>query len=162
MLLEASHLVLSGCQPRSLASLLDVQECSYRRLHRLAPELGAMDGTRVSRVAGALDLYLSVLERHPYTTTVNLTYRFREPGGWLAEPNLTARIYHDARLVEAVSHSRRHPPHVLRCLRRAVPSELELKWELNRFLQRWLGYCLHQGHLFLGLSEAPRATAESL
>jgi uncharacterized protein YqiB (DUF1249 family) len=63
-----------------------------------------------------------------------------------------ARVYHDARLVEAVSHSRRHPPHAAHCRRRAEPSELEAKWELNRFLQRWLGYCLHQGHLFLPLA----------
>jgi hypothetical protein len=159
MLLEVPRLVLNGCQPRSLASLLDLQECSYRRLSRLAPDITGAQGTLVSRVAGSLDLYLSVVERHPYTTTIALTYRFPDSGGWVAEPNVVARLYHDARLLEAVSHSRRHPPYATRCHRRPVPTELEAKWELNRFLQRWLGYCLHQGHLFLRYTEAPALAA---
>ena len=150
------RLVLNGCQPRSLAGLLDLQESSYRRLVRLAPDLYRLHGTEVSRAAGALDLYLTLVERQRYTTTVSLTYRFAGPDGCLLEPNVTLRVYHDARLVEAVSHSRRHPVHSAPCRRRAVPTVLEAKWETNRFLQRWLGYCLHQGHLFLERRGATR------
>lgn len=142
--------LLNGCQPRTLASLLDLQECSYRRLRRLAPGLARLDGGEVSRVAGALDLHLTVIERQRYTTTLNLTYRLAGEGGEVCEPNLIARVYHDARLVEAVSHSRRHPARQAPCRRREAPTELEAKWELNRFLQRWLGYCLRQGHVFAG------------
>jgi hypothetical protein len=161
MLVAPPRLVLDGCQPRTLTSLLDLQECSYRRLLRLAPGLAELEGIAVSRVAGALDLHLHVLERHRYTTTLNLTYWFPEETGPVAEPNVTARVYHDARLAEVLSDERRRPAHTAPCRRRAIPSELEAKWEVNRFLQRWLGYCLHQGHIFLGitrLSEARRRT----
>jgi hypothetical protein len=143
-----SSFLLNGCQPRTLASLLDLQECSYRRLARLAPGLRRLDGNAVSRVSGALDLHLEVVERQRYTTTLHLTYRLGAEGGEVREPDVLARVYHDARLVEAVSHSRRHPPRHAPCRRRETPSELESKWELNRFLQRWLGYCLRQGHVF--------------
>jgi hypothetical protein len=142
--------LLTGCQPRTLASLLDLQECSYRRLCRLAPGLPQLEGDAVSRVAGALDLHLTVIERQRYTTTLNLTYRLGAEDGEVCEPNLLARAYHDARLLEAVSHSRRHPAKQAPCRRRKVPTALEAKWEVNRFLQRWLGYCLYQGHLFVG------------
>jgi hypothetical protein len=148
--------VLNGCQPRTLASLLDLQECSYRRLLRLAPDLARLQGTAVSRVAGAMDLYLTLVERQRYTTTLSLTYRFPCAEGCLWEPNVNVRVYHDARLAEAVSYSRRHPPRNAPCRRRPVPTELETKWETNRFLQRWLGYCLRQGHLFLERDGATR------
>jgi hypothetical protein len=152
MWLAPAMLHLNGCQPRTLASLQDLQECSYRRLLRLAPDLRRAEGACVSRVKGALDLHLVVTERSPYTTTLNLTYRFPAGATEVLEPDLTARVYHDARLVEVVSLSRRHPPHAAGCWRRPEPSELEAKWEVHRFLQRWLGYCLHQGHLFLPVS----------
>jgi hypothetical protein len=154
-------LILTGCQPRTLASLQDLQECSYRRLLRLAPGLRELQGTRVSRVSGALDLHLAVLERCRYTTTLNLTYYLAVGEVCERAPDLTARVYHDARVAEVLSLSRRHPPHAAPCRRRAEPTLLEAKWELHRFLQRWLGYCLHQGHRFV-LTPATARSAEAL
>lgn len=152
MWLAPAKLHLNGCQPRTLASLQDLQECSYRRILRLAPHLRGAEGAAVSRLEGALDLHLTVIERCRYTTTLNLTYRFRAGATEVAEPDLTMRVFHDARLAEVLSLSRRHPPHAAGCWRRPAPSELEARWEVHRFLQRWLGYCLHQGHLFLPVS----------
>ncbi len=144
---------LNGCQPRTLATLQELQESNYRRLLRLAPDLELIRGTVVSRVAGALDMYLVVEERCRYTTTLMLTYRFEAEEGTISEPNVRVRVYHDARMADAISHSRRHPPHHAPCRRRQHPTELERKWELNRFLQKWLGYGQHQGHLFLRYGE---------
>ncbi len=151
MLRTATRLRLDGCQPRNLASLFEIYESSYRRLGQLIPDLERMEGHAVSRVAGALDLHLALHERHRFTTDLTLTYHMGGHAGPAeAEPNLRIRVYHDARMAEAMHGRRRarhQPSH--RCWRRPVPTELEAKWELNRFLQRWLGYCLHQGHLFL-------------
>ncbi len=151
MALNRTVIHLTGCQPRTLASLMELQDSSFRRLLRLAPQLRQMRGEFVSRVAGSLDLHLSVVERFKYTTTVVLTYEFAAGAESLVEPNVTIRLYHDARLAEVVSDARRHrarTPHP--CRRRGrFPSELERKWEQTRFLQKWLGYCLRQGHLFL-------------
>jgi uncharacterized protein YqiB (DUF1249 family) len=104
-----------------------------------------LDENSVSDVAGCLGLHLSVLERSRFTTTLLLTYHFDEAGETVPEPNLKLRIYHDARLVEVLGghlkHGRvklDHPPADAR----------RQKWRLNRFLYRWLGYCLYQGHHF--------------
>ena len=149
-------------QPRSLGGLIAIHESNFVRLQRLVPELDDMDGTYVSRVAGALDLYLSILERHKYTTTVCLTYRFEadetdEDGeAYVFEPRARIRVYHDARAVEVIGHCRRKISHKISPWRRGHMPELDRKWELNRFLQKWLGFCHRQGHLFL------RCTSQAL
>lgn len=156
-------LQLNGCQPRTLASLMDIYEGSYWRLMRLAPELKELGDHNVSRVAGGLDLHLSVVERFKYTEEIVLTYRFETREGALLEPNLLVRVYHDARAAEARNGRLRHSHRTRHC-RRRVPSELERRWELNRFLNRWLGYCQHQGHRFLkgGILEEGRRQPVSL
>lgn len=153
MLSSPTKLKLTGCQPRTLASLLDLQESSFLRLGRLVPNLEALPDHAVSRVVGALDLHLHVLHRHRFTTDLVLTYKLQPDGATpVHEPNLHIRLYRDARVAEATSGRLRHH-HRHRCWRRDEPSALEEKWELNRFLMRWLGYCLHQGHMFLPLEQ---------
>lgn len=139
---------LAAGAPRilSLASLIDLYESNYHRLHRLVPELRCIEGTVVSRVAGALDLYLTVHEHQRYTTMLSLTYRFGDE----LQPNAGIVLYHDVHAAEIVGfrrRPRRRPPG--RSWRRRPMPDLERKWETNRFLQRWLGFCHRQGHLFL-------------
>ena len=86
--------------PRTLAGLMSMYERNWKHFGELAPELQRIEGTTVSRVAGALDLYLTVLERAPYTTTLLLTYHFDRAQDQAAEPNACLRVYHDARMVE--------------------------------------------------------------
>ena len=138
-------------ESRDLAALITLYEANYVRLARLAPELERIEGPVVSRVGGALDLYLSVVERHAYTTTLDLTYLFEAPAGPPAlEPNARIRVYHDVRAVELLSHCRRRRTcrHLPRQRGRRMP-EVDRKWEMNRFLLKWLKFCTHQGHLFL-------------
>lgn len=141
---------------RTLGGLISIYESNYVRMMRLAPELDHMNGAYVSRVAGALDLYLSVLERFKFTTTLCLTYRFQDedpldPGYQqdVFEPRARIRIYHDARAVEVISHRRRKASRTVQPWSQGQLPELDKKWELNRFLQKWLGFCHRQGHLFL-------------
>lgn len=144
---------LRGGGKHSLGDLLRMYEGSYCRLLRLAPDLDSFDGTSVSRVAGALDLYLTILERAPYTTSILLTYRFPSGDGVqsppVAEPNARLCVYHDARLVELVSHCRRRRARGVRPWRSGCTPELHARWEMNRFLEKWLSFCTHQGHLLL-------------
>ncbi len=142
-------------RPRSLAALIDIYESNYFRIQRLVPELEHLQGTLVSRVAGALDLYLAILERQKYTTTLVLTYRFPGAEGSYLEPNARITICHDVRTVEVVSHARRKRHRGVRPWRRNSMPELDRKWELNRFLQKWLGFCHRQGHLFLRVTAQP-------
>lgn len=146
---------------RDLAALISLYESNYVRLIRLAPELDRIDGTVVSRVAEALDLFLTIEERFKYTTTINLTYRFDHDTHHALEPDARICIYHDVRAVEILSHCRRRRSRKVRAWRRGRMPEVDRKWEMNRFLAKWLTFCTHQGHLFLAATanpaEAPRA-----
>ena len=143
----AQDIIVSPARRRTLASLIDLYESNYYRLLRLVPELGGIEGTVVSRVAGALDLYLTVHERQRYTTTLSLTYRF---GGDEFQPNACIVVYHDVHAAELVSFQPPPPPPT-RAGNGAggQTPDLDQKWRINRFLQKWLGFCHRQGHLFL-------------
>jgi uncharacterized protein YqiB (DUF1249 family) len=59
------------------------------------------------------------------------------------------RIYHDARQAEVMSRSyRRLNREIRHCGVYPRGWELRRRWDLNRFLYKWLGYCCYQGHCF--------------
>lgn len=132
--------------PRSFAALMDLYEANYIRLRRLCPDLGSAQGRRVSRATGAMDLHLTVVEQTPYTTTARLTYLFADRDHHRASPDVLVRMYHDARQVEVLGRHCR--PGDMTVSVEDLPRwhGLECKWRLNRFLFKWLGYCLRQGH----------------
>jgi len=126
---------------RSFAGLMELYEQNYMRLRNIAPDLKVAD-EMVSSVPDHQDLFLSVTERCKYTTMLRLTYRFEDQGQILLEPDLHLKVYHDARVVEVQQfQSRSRGPMYLADL-------IDKKWMMNRFLYKWLGYCLHQGHYF--------------
>ncbi|TNF86668.1 MAG: DUF1249 domain-containing protein [Gammaproteobacteria bacterium] len=126
---------------RSFAGLMELYEQNYLRLRNLAPDLKVAD-EMISSVPGHQDLYLSITQRCRYTTMLRLTYRFEDEGEVLFEPDLHLKVYHDACVIEVQQFtSRSHGPLYIADL-------IEQKWMMNRFLYKWLGYCLHQGHYF--------------
>lgn len=137
-------------RPRSFAALMDLYEANYIRLRRLCPGLPGMRGALVSRIPGAMDLHLGVLAHNRYTSDLSLTYLFREDGGLRASPDLHLRVYFDARQVEVLGRGDREWPSDR--TRQDGPALLE-RWRENRFLYKWLGYCLHQGHGFHDTAE---------
>ena len=131
---------------RSFADLMELYENNYIYMRRLLPKRVAAGAALCS--PGKVDLHLQVLERSPYTTTVALTHYFESGPGRRADPDLHVRIYHDAQLAEVQPDS---PLHAFRWSGdRAMPGRRSLpwRWEVNRFLNRWLRYCLSEGHRF--------------
>ena len=126
------------------ASLMELYERNYMLVRLLAPELrGMAEGEHVSAAGEAMPLVLDRIEHGRYTTTFNLTYRFSSRQRNAREPDLSIRLYHDARTCEVMSGllpGERRTPRRTR--------DLDEGWRLNRFLHRWLGYCLRQGHGF--------------
>ncbi|MDJ0881892.1 MAG: DUF1249 domain-containing protein [Gammaproteobacteria bacterium] len=120
---------------------MDLYEHNYLRLRKIVPDLEIAD-EMISVSPGHLDLYLSVSERCKYTTMLRMTYQFQQNGKMVCQPDMHIRIYHDARIAEVQDRlDRKH--------RRIYSGQtLEQKWKLNRFLYKWLGYCIFQGHYF--------------
>ena len=141
---------------RDIAGLIRIYEASYVRLARLVPDLQGCDRVMISRVAGALDLYLELVERQPYTTSLVLTYRFGNRGDCVFEPNARINAYHDVRAAEVVSHCRRRKSRAIHPWTPGRMPELDRKWRMNRFLLKWLRFCTFQGHIFIpGITHAP-------
>ena len=134
---------------RDLAGLIRIYEANYVRLAKLVPDPAACDRAMISRVAGALDLHLGIIERQPHTTSLVLTYRFTGRDGCVFEPNARINVYHDVRAAEVVSHCRRRKSRTTRPWSPGRMPELDRKWRMNRFLLKWLRFCSLQGHLFL-------------
>lgn len=123
---------------------MELYENNYILARLLIPQLRDVGpGVYLSKAPGCLDLELSQIEHQRYTTTFKLTYRFTTPGRAPREPDLAIRLYHDARTCEVVSgllSSKRTSPRRVR--------QLDESRRLNRFLCKWLRYCLYQGHSF--------------
>ncbi len=135
-------------RPRSFVSLMTLYESNFIRLSWLALDVQSLPDCAVSHVAGDCELHLAVLDRSRYTTTLSLTYRFNDMGRFIAEPNLELRVYHDARLVEALGpiDSRRHRD--LADMRGNGGQRIDERWTRNQMLNKWLEYCAERGHRF--------------
>ena len=134
-------------EPPTLGNLMQLCEENYGMLRRLVPTLGALRGNFRSVCAEGLDLHLEIIEQSPHTTLLRLTHLF--PAGPAhrlprAEPDALLRAYQDAKQVEILDlyqtilplHPHHHTP------------ALAAKWKANRFLSKWLAYCLALGHRF--------------
>ena len=150
MLLGEHSQLRARRQVHDLGELMAIYECNYIRLRQLIADLAAVGEEARSQAAGALDLHLSVSERNRYTTTLTLTYRFEDEQGDFPAPDIQVRIYHDARLAEVISCGRRRGKRHAAYDTWRRDYNLDAKWRINRFLQKWLGYCLRQGHRFRG------------
>ena len=129
---------------------LQMAECeaNYVRLIKLVAH-SAADEIRfmVTRTDQQWLHLLKVIERSPYTTTLELSrVAVGTNSHWLSMPKLTLRMYHDAKLAEVLAwegHKRLRP-------RYDYPNQSmyqsDEKYQLNRFLGEWLSLCLAQGH----------------
>jgi uncharacterized protein YqiB (DUF1249 family) len=133
-------------RPGSFVGLMTLYESNYIRLGWLAGDLRALAGENRSRVAGDCELKLTVLERGPYTTMLQLTYSFAAAGGWPDAPDLAVRVYHDARVAEASGLGRGAARS--RAAGGTPPERLGPRWSRNILLNKWLEYCVDRGHRF--------------
>jgi uncharacterized protein len=151
MLNDALSIVSWRSRPRSFVALMSLYESNYLRLAQLAGDLHRLPDLRVSSVPDDCDLRLSVTERSPYTTSLDLTYLFAaiDPDrGVSTYPDMRVRIYHDARLCEAQEWATQHDHEALRKLRGQAERELDQRWARNTMLNKWLEYCIDRGHGF--------------
>lgn len=128
---------------------MSLYESNYIRLGWLAGDVNLLEGHHRSEVGGDCDLLLTVTERSPYTTTLNLTYLLAVSArAEMPYPDMTVRIYHDARLAEALEWATFHEHTGLRALRTQAERELDQRWARNVMLNKWLEYCVERGHRF--------------
>ena len=160
-------------QPK-LRRLQELQTEIYRQLQLLIPDQVAHYDSFQSRVHGSPLLRMDILERHPFTHFIRLTYQFDRDESREIAPDAHIRVYNDARLAEVTSFDHvqgferpaqgwaqsgdRHPnnptglsngtnSHATSRSSRFQPLQiLKRSWRRNQALDKWLSYLLHQGH----------------
>ena len=135
-------------QPRSFGGLMALYEGNYIKLNALIAGLGQQSGHFMSYTANDFDLRLIVEARTRYTCLLRLTYLFRVSGHTLADPDLCAKVYFDARMSEVRGWAKHHRHEVLRNLDYRYSRELDRRWSRNMMLSKWLDYLLDMDHAF--------------
>ena len=162
--------------------LQELQTEIYRQLQLLIPDRVAHYDSFQSQVHGSPLLRMDILERHPYTHFVRLTYQFNKQDSLEIAPDAHIRVYNDARLAEATSfdhvqgfNRQAHDPgrspdrstvspgglangSRTRLLSPSSwlqpPRVLQRSWRQNQALDKWLSYLLHQGHSLTSMQPA--------
>jgi uncharacterized protein YqiB (DUF1249 family) len=147
MLDDTLTLVSWRARPRSFAALMSLYESNYIRLGWLTGDPARLEGRHRSTVQGDCDLLLTVQERSPYTTILQLTYLIDERGSILERPDMRVRVYHDARLAEGQAWEGRSG-------RGRAERELHQCWARNVMLNKWLEYCVERGHRFSAITRS--------
>ena len=145
----ADSLIIPECvyRPGTFTGLMTLYESNYIKLHNLTAAFDLPGDSVISVSPEDIDLHATVMRREPYTTTLKLTYWFPEAEDiTVADPDLILRVYHDARLAEAVSGRERHCHHKLRELAASSGAELDRRWRANMMLNKWLDYLFDVGH----------------
>jgi uncharacterized protein YqiB (DUF1249 family) len=123
---------------------------NYQKLMQLIPNLARLEHTVAGCARGKPDLQLTILEKTPYTVTLQLSHCFPKQNIPipLLEPALKIRVYLDAQLAEVLRD------HVRCDASQAInnPAKsreiMDYKWTLNYFLQKWLDHCLRMRYCF--------------
>lgn len=120
---------------------------NYLRLQRLLPSLEELEAVMFGvsfRGQKSGEVHIKVLDRSPYTTTLNF-YRLSE-SPWLDTQSLAVRIYHDAASAEVLATSHGHQYEAKYPYPNSSMFHADEKLQANILLAEWLNYCLEFGH----------------
>lgn len=123
-------------------------ESNYHKLFKLIPNLRVLETAAIGQTDNKPALHLCILERNPYTLTIELSHCFKQQLSELLAPAVKIRVYLDAQLAEVIRDNDR--PAVDRVYQnpgQALEIQ-EYKWRLNYFLQKWLDHCLKTPYQF--------------
>jgi uncharacterized protein YqiB (DUF1249 family) len=125
-----------------------VCESNYQKLFKLIPDLMAFNVAAIGLAPHHTTLHLEIIERAPYTMTVELSHCFNRDKDKFLTPAVKIKVYLDAQLAEVLSdHARAAVVQVFKdpSLSREI---MNYKWRLNYFLQKWLDHCLKNNYSF--------------
>jgi uncharacterized protein len=133
-------------RPNRFGYLMGLYSENYLRLKRMfAPE--KLQGSCFrSSVGDGLDVRLDIVERHPYTIELRLTYDMADPVTGQPDPSAFVRLYRDARQVEATHCYVGRRWQDTMGLDASPRSVLGYRLQINAFLNKWLEYLGEQGH----------------
>lgn len=128
--------------------LEQVCEVNFQKLLRLIPDLFTIQAQAIGVAQQKMTLQLQVLERSPFTLTIELNHRFDQDLDELMLPAVKIRIYQDTKSVEVLrDYARKSVTNTFADPRQSV-AIMNYKWRLNYFLTKWLDHCLAANYQF--------------
>ena len=120
-------------------------DANYLRIMKLFPSLRENDVSLFGVMIAdeAAEVSFEVLERNPYTTSIQLTQLPEAP--WGANPTIRVRLYHDARCAEVVEYQRARHFKAVYAYPNDSMRQRDEKVQVNRLLGEFLSYCLTHG-----------------
>jgi uncharacterized protein YqiB (DUF1249 family) len=145
--------------PGRFAYLMGLYAENYHRLARLFAPQELAPGSYYSSVDDGLDVRLDIVERHPYTLELRLSYCMLDADTGAPAPSAWLRMYRDAHVAEAT-----HCQPDQRLQRELGPlppakTVFDQRMRMATFLNRWLEYLAEQGHSRGTLVAAPDVPA---
>ncbi|MGR9108835.1 MAG: DUF1249 domain-containing protein [Gammaproteobacteria bacterium] len=123
-------------------------ENNFHKLFRLAPDLLRIRHGAAAQACGRPALHIRILERQPYTLTLELTHHFESEPETRTEPAVKIRVYLDAKSAEVLREPPHHPYESVLKKNPDPKIVLDYKWTINYFLEKWLDHCIDQGYRF--------------
>lgn len=132
--------------PGRFAYLMGLYAENYHRLARLFAPHELAPGSYRSSIDDGLDVRLDIVERHPYTLEMRLSYCMLDSDTGEPAPSAWLRMYRDAHVAEA-THCQ-PDRHLRRVLGPLPPAKtlFQQRMRMATFLNRWLEYLAEQGH----------------
>ncbi|KAA0456461.1 MAG: DUF1249 domain-containing protein [Candidatus Thioglobus sp.] len=142
---QALKSLYSQRDSKTYSELSALFELNYQQILQLIPSLEKIQINSVIKSDSEQDLYLFIEERTPYTGTFVLTHILDS----IKRPDIKFKIFFDAKLLEVLevcnqtTLNSKHP-YLAQC------NDINIQWELNTFIEKWLNYCLqkYQGKLW--------------
>ena len=126
---------------KSFSDLYYLYELNFIKLLQLFPNLESISEDLVIK-SNEKDLHLMIEEKTKHTATMILTHKLMEESGKVInKPDIKFKIYFDAEMTEVISICKEK---MLNANHSFISycGDIDLKWELNLFLERWLDFCI--------------------
>ena len=123
-------------------------ECdvNYHKLYKLFQNMRLEDEQplQVLFFEHIFSIKLIVLDRGPHTTTIGIS-QTNETEGWVLIPNISVRVYHDAKSAEVIKIDNQNVFHGVYEYPNRKMRQPDEKKQINKFLGEVLSLCIENG-----------------
>ncbi|MBD8525312.1 DUF1249 domain-containing protein [Pseudomarimonas arenosa] len=136
----------AGMRLSRFGFLMGLYAENFLKLQRVFALSSALPNSMRSSVDDGLDLCVDILERHPYTLEIRLTYDMLDDETGARDPSAYLRYYMDARMAEVTHCYIGRNWHDVLGLDATARTVVGHRLKMNVFLSKWLDYLADLGH----------------
>ena len=150
----------AGMRLSRFGFLMGLYAENFHKLQRVFALSGELPSSLRSSVDDGLDLCIDILERHPYTLEIRLTYDLLDEQTGVRDPSAYLRYYMDAQMAEVTHCYVGRNWHDVLGLDANARTVVGHRLKMNVFLSKWLDYLAELGHSPFTLSAADCAHSD--